>query len=81
MLFARPMTVRKGGERKQLNIWMYRSETLGRYVTIPDADTVCETCQCPCCGENRVDELVWIDDEVVECQSCSAHYDPNEEVN
>ena len=34
---------------------------------------------CPCCGEDRMDELVWIDDETVECQTCTAWYDPNEE--
>jgi len=33
---------------------------------------------CPGCGERREDELVWIDDDVVECQSCGAHYDPEE---
>lgn len=34
---------------------------------------------CPCCGENRVDRLVWDEDcTVVTCDICSSVYDPSE---
>jgi len=33
-------------------------------------------CACPSCGERRVDWLVWIDDEWVECQTCKTVYKP-----
>jgi rubredoxin len=32
---------------------------------------------CPACGERRIDELAWIDDEQVHCQTCGTIYDPN----
>ena len=31
---------------------------------------------CPSCGERRIDWLVWIDDESVECQTCKTIYKP-----
>ena len=41
---------------------------------------------CPCCGERRLDFLVWQDDDaqhpdddVVKCATCGTVYDPNEE--
>ena len=33
---------------------------------------------CPKCGQRECDELVWIDDEQVECQSCKTVYRPGE---
>ena len=33
---------------------------------------------CPQCGERDCDELVWLDDEQVECQSCQTVYRPGE---
>lgn len=29
---------------------------------------------CPACGENRIDELAWIDDETVRCLTCGREY-------
>jgi len=46
-------------------------------------DTVADGNECPNCGEDRCDLLVWRDSdegEYVECTSCGAWYDPNEEV-
>jgi len=76
--FAKPTSIRNGrGERSILpHNWLYASG-MG-YISIPDADTVLPTCVCPGCSEDRVDWLGWIDDNVVECQTCDAHYDPNE---
>ena len=31
---------------------------------------------CPLCSERDIDKLIWIDDENVECQSCSTVYQP-----
>mgnify|MGYP000210984190 CR=1 FL=1 len=31
---------------------------------------------CPVCGQRDADELVWLDDERVECQSCGKEYRP-----
>jgi Zn ribbon nucleic-acid-binding protein len=31
---------------------------------------------CPKCGERRVDWLIWVDDDWVECQTCGTRYDP-----
>ncbi len=31
---------------------------------------------CPNCGERESDELVWLDDERVECQRCRTVYRP-----
>ena len=36
----------------------------------------CVDFPCPHCGENRVDFLVWLDDEVVQCASCGQMYRP-----
>ena len=44
----------------------------------PDYDVVADCFICRGCSENRVDWLVWINDDVVECQTCGAHYDPSE---
>ncbi|MEP0848354.1 MAG: hypothetical protein HRF50_16220 [Phycisphaerae bacterium] len=33
---------------------------------------------CPNCGERECDELVWLDDERVECQRCHTVYRPGE---
>ena len=45
-----------------------------------EAGTVPEGDACPGCGENRVDWLVWTDDgDHVECATCGAWYDPDEE--
>jgi hypothetical protein len=33
---------------------------------------------CPVCHERRIDYLEWVDDEVVRCASCGAHYVPGE---
>lgn len=43
-----------------------------------EPELVLFTDRCPCCGERRVDHLVWIDDETVECTTCGAWYDPGE---
>lgn len=31
---------------------------------------------CPHCGERRVDSLVWLDDETVQCITCGRTYRP-----
>jgi rubredoxin len=31
---------------------------------------------CPKCGENRIDYLVWIDDDKVRCSICGTEYEP-----
>ena len=76
---AKPQAIRTGAGARVIlpNNWLYRSNGLG-FTSIPDADTVVEGCECPGCGEDRVDTLGWLTDDVVECQSCGAHYDPNE---
>jgi hypothetical protein len=40
------------------------------------ADLVRTEWACPRCGERRLDFLVWVDDEHVECASCKAVYAP-----
>jgi uncharacterized Zn-finger protein len=37
-------------------------------------EIVCPGSECPSCGENRVDYLVWINDEEIECQTCKNMY-------
>src|SRR5262245_7246990 len=32
--------------------------------------------KCPSCGERKVDALAWVDDQVLECQTCRARYNP-----
>jgi len=32
--------------------------------------------QCPDCDECRVDFLIWLDEETVECQTCGRQYSP-----
>ena len=46
-----------------------------------DEDTVSYANACPDCGENRMDKLVWDENEVVICQTCGAGYLPNQEAN
>lgn len=41
-----------------------------------DADLVPPEDACPQCGERRVDQLVWIDDDTVRCAGCGKCYDP-----
>ena len=35
-------------------------------------------CECPGCKEWCPDLLVWLEDDRVECQTCSAIYDPRD---
>ena len=30
---------------------------------------------CPLCGERRVEQLVWLDDVLVQCQICFTEYE------
>ncbi len=39
-------------------------------------DPVAREDACPNCGERECDELVWLDDERVECQRCKTVYRP-----
>jgi rubredoxin len=39
-------------------------------------DLVAQEDACPNCGERESDELVWLDDERVECQRCRTVYRP-----
>lgn len=34
---------------------------------------------CPSCGEDLLDQLVWIAEDLVECQSCGHQYTPGVE--
>ena len=43
-----------------------------------ESDVVADCFICPGCSENRVDWLVWISDDMVDCQTCGASYDPGE---
>lgn len=44
-----------------------------------EEDIVPTGAECPECGENRVDWLVWDDDcEIVTCTTCGAEYVPGE---
>lgn len=50
-------------------------------MTIPDnarepSDLVAPEDACPNCGQRECDELVWLDDERVECQRCKRVYSP-----
>jgi len=52
-----------------------RGYTMTDYVDAQDtvlADWGCE------CGERRVDWLIWINDETVQCQTCGAEYQPGD---
>lgn len=42
-------------------------------------ECVTENSKCPCCGERRMDWLVWQDDDTVKCATCGTVYDPTEE--
>lgn len=42
------------------------------------ADLVRQEDACPGCGERDSDELVWLDDERVECQRCHTIYRPGQ---
>ncbi len=39
-------------------------------------DPVAPDDACPQCGERECDELIWLDDERVECQRCRTVYRP-----
>ena len=41
-----------------------------------EEDLVPRQDRCPSCHERRVDYLVWIDDENVQCGSCDRLYQP-----
>jgi hypothetical protein len=43
-----------------------------------DVDRVASRDACPTCGERECDELVWLDDERVECQRCETVYRPGQ---
>lgn len=43
-----------------------------------DGDLVPPGSACPDCGERNMDQLIWIGDDRVACQSCRTVYDPHE---
>jgi len=46
---------------------------------LPDkGDLVRPEAACPSCGEQRIDWLVWTDDETVRCASCGGEYRPDD---
>ena len=46
-------------------------------MTTTDAETVPTEYQCPTCGENRIDWLVWDEEtETVVCATCQTRYVP-----
>ena len=43
-----------------------------------DYELVQDGCECPACGENRIDFLIWNDHlDTVKCASCNHEYDPS----
>jgi len=42
---------------------------------VTEGELVAESCNCPRCGERRMDWLVWREDEV-RCASCGYQYNP-----
>jgi len=51
-------------------------DALAAYYADPTEDTVRPDRACPTCRENRMDWLVWNEDEMVACQTCGCHYVP-----
>ncbi|MEX1230841.1 MAG: hypothetical protein WEB58_11420 [Planctomycetaceae bacterium] len=45
----------------------------------PVPDNVPSDAGCPKCGERDVDQLVWLDDESVQCSRCRTTYRPDAE--
>jgi uncharacterized Zn finger protein len=45
-------------------------------MTDTESELNCVDDPCPHCGENRVDSLVWLDEETVQCASCGRLYRP-----
>ena len=43
----------------------------------PSPEPVPAAFACPRCGERNMDNLVWVEDDCVECQSCGCAYDPS----
>ena len=43
-----------------------------------DEDTVDAVWGCPECGERRVDWLIWLNDQTVQCQTCGSEYRPDD---
>jgi uncharacterized Zn finger protein len=43
-----------------------------------DAGLVAPADRCPVCREDRSDELIWIDDDLVQCATCGTTYRPGE---
>lgn len=41
-----------------------------------DYERVSAGCGCPHCGEDDIDQLVWIDDDRVRCGNCGTIYCP-----
>jgi hypothetical protein len=41
-----------------------------------DEDLASEEYKCPICGERRIDFLIWIDDDTLECATCHVRYRP-----
>jgi hypothetical protein len=44
-----------------------------------DEDLAPEEYKCPICGERRMDWLVWVDDDMLECANCRVRYRPTDE--
>ena len=38
------------------------------------------SCECPNCGNNWMDDLVWDDEDRLHCTVCGTVYDPDEKV-
>lgn len=45
-------------------------------MTEQESEFDCVDDPCPYCGEKRVDSLVWLDEETVQCASCGGLYRP-----
>ena len=43
----------------------------------PPSEPVPTAFACPRCNERNMDNLVWVEDDRVECQSCGRAYDPS----
>ena len=53
----------------------YHVADSGKWEVVPAEDIVEPEFACPSCNENRVDELHWVDDVTVYCQTCGTEYD------
>ncbi|GIW89991.1 MAG: hypothetical protein KatS3mg109_0423 [Pirellulaceae bacterium] len=52
--------------------------TNNNHISSDDSERVLPGYQCPHCGEDDMDYLVWIDDDRVRCATCGTIYNPDQ---